>query len=105
MRKVIFTLAVAFGMIAAANAQLVVGGSLEFGGNASSSNIDKGYGDLEKRSKFNLGFIPRIGYITNEKWEIGAGLELAYDQDNYWMQVPNNDDEFNPNFKFEKIGG
>lgn len=80
MKKVFITLAVVLGMATAANAQLVIGGGVEFGGASSKITRDAGYGDSYKNSSFDFGFTPRIGYIINEKWEVGAGVTLKYNE-------------------------
>ena len=82
MKKVFLTLAVALGMIASANAQLVVGGGINFGVNTNNGTTKQG--DLGITNKddvdFSFGFAPKVGYIINEKWEVGGKLYLGYDQ-------------------------
>lgn len=82
MKKLFLTLAVVFGMVAAANAQLVVGGGIGFGVNTYNGTVKSG--DLgvtaKDRVDFTFGFVPRVGYIINEKWEVGGKLSLDYNQ-------------------------
>ncbi len=75
------TLAVALMGLTAANAQLVVGGSIGLGGNiGSDSKFD---GELESKmpNRFNFEFAPRIGYqMMDDKMELGLSLNLNYHQ-------------------------
>jgi hypothetical protein len=96
MKKVFLTLAVVFGMIASANAQLVVGGGLSFGGGVSSTKQNGGFGDQFKTSNFNFGFAPKVGYIINEKVEVGGILNLGYSENTTYTQIRDISDPANP---------
>ncbi|MBQ2441665.1 MAG: hypothetical protein II502_05690 [Paludibacteraceae bacterium] len=82
MKKVFITLAVVLGMATAANAQLVIGGGIGFGANTNGgSQKDSEIGLISKAPvDFTFGFTPRVGYIFNEKWEVGGKLALNYNQ-------------------------
>lgn len=87
MKKVLLSLAVAFGMIASANAQLVVGGGINFGGWTTSDKTNNNVGDTYKYSTFQFGFTPKVGYLINEKLEVGAGIGLSYSEQMIYTQV------------------
>lgn len=82
MKKLFLTLAVVFGMVAAANAQLVVGGAIGFGVDANTGTTKAGDMGVTFKDQvdFTFGFAPRVGYIINEKWEVGGKLSLDYGQ-------------------------
>lgn len=88
MKKVLLSLAVAFGMIASANAQLVVGGGINFGGGVNSDKTSAA-GATYKESSFQFGFTPKVGYLINEKLEVGAGIGLNYSETMYYAQIQN----------------
>lgn len=97
MKKVFLTLAVVFGMIASANAQLVVGGGINFGGyvdNAKTTSTPGG--DTYKYSTFQFGFTPKVGYLINEKLEVGAGIGLNYSESMVYTQIYDITDPANP---------
>jgi len=97
MKKVLLSLAVAFGMIASANAQLVVGGGLNFGGwSDKQSTTSAPGGDTFKRSSFQFGFTPKVGYLINEKLEVGAGIGLNYSETMFYTQIYDITDPANP---------
>lgn len=95
MKKVFLTLAVVFGMIASANAQLVIGGGIEFGGWVNKDKTAK-VGDTYKYSTFNFGLTPKVGYLINEKFEVGAGISLKYSEDMIYTQIYDITDPANP---------
>jgi len=96
MKKVFLTLAVAFGMIASANAQLVIGGGLEFGGSLNAQKMNGGFGAQYKTSDFRFGFTPKVGYIINDKIEVGGVLYLGYDETLRYTQIQDISDPANP---------
>lgn len=96
MKKVLLTLAVAFGMIASANAQLVIGGGIEFGGSLNAQKTNGGYGAQYKQTDFNFGFTPKVGYIINDKIEVGGVLMLGYNETLQYTQIQDISDPANP---------
>lgn len=82
MKKVFTTLAIALMSVVAANAQLVVGGTINFtttGGIVTKTNNATKKGIIDKTDlDFSMGIAPRVGYIINEKWEVGGALVLSY---------------------------
>ena len=95
MKKVLLSLAVVFGMIASANAQLVVGGGINFGGGVKSDKTSTA-GATSKTSNFNFGISPKVGYLINEKLEVGASLGLSYNENTNYAQICNMADPANP---------
>lgn len=89
MKKVLFTLAVALGMIASANAQLVIGGSLNFNGSTNKTSINGNWGDQAKFSSFGFGIAPTIAYDINDNMEVGATLSFSYNQRTNFAQIAN----------------
>lgn len=97
MKKVFLTLAVVFGMIASANAQLVIGGQLNFSAGTSKTMWSGDWGAQtplgagNKTSYFGFGIAPQVGYLLNEKMEVGGKLVLDYSHDNYFTVIENKD--------------
>lgn len=89
MKKVLLSLAVAFGMIASANAQLVVGGGIDFDGSVYKTTRNGNWGAQSKTSNFGFGIAPRVGYIINDNLEVGAKLRFAYDQTMFYTATEN----------------
>ena len=61
-----------------ASAQVIVGGTIDFSAKTStrSSYYDE-YESLDKSpTSFSFGIAPKVGYIINNKWEVGAKLNL-----------------------------
>jgi len=95
MKKVFMTLAAVLMGMTAANAQLVLGGSLSF----QSADKDGTYiqslrtnstsenGLIYKNANpFRFGFAPKIGYMLNDqKIEVGVKLELLYGQSTNYL--------------------
>jgi len=83
------TLAAVLMGMTAANAQLVLGGSLSFSsnGNYLKTESTSENGLIYKNSNpFKFGFAPKIGYMLNDqKIEVGAKLELTYSQTTNYM--------------------
>ena len=66
-------------MATAANAQLVIGGSLSLDGSTGNVRWDsndgrRSHGD----SWFAFGFAPKVGYIIKDKFEVGGALGFDY---------------------------
>lgn len=79
MKKLLLSLAVVFGMATAANAQLVIGGSLSLDGNTGNVRWDSNDGRLSHGdSWFSFGFAPKVGYIIKDKFEVGGALGFTY---------------------------
>lgn len=105
MKKVLLTLAVAFGMMASANAQLIVGGQLGFGVNTGAGTVkDSEIGVTSKAPvDFNFNFAPKVGYLINEKWEVGGKLNLAYNQTMNYSVLYNAEGKKGKAFKDNKV--
>ena len=97
MKKVLLSLAVVFGMIASANAQLVIGGQLNFYGGTSKTMWSGDWGAQTplgagtKTSQFGFGIAPQVGYLLNEKMEVGGKLVLDYKHNTYFTVIENKD--------------
>lgn len=75
------TLAAVLVGMTAANAQLVVGGSIGLGGEVGTDFKKDGVLENKMPNRFNLEFAPRIGYQMMEgKMELGLSLDLNYNQ-------------------------
>lgn len=70
----------------AVSAQVIVGGSIGFNASSSKSTSLAEIEDVEveglKKNPSSFGFeiAPKVGYIINEKLEVGASVGLEYDQ-------------------------
>lgn len=73
MKKLLFVFAFCCAGIVA-NAQLYLGGSVNINVAGTKFNSDDNDDTKNKNSSFSLG--PRIGYILDEKWEIGGSLSI-----------------------------
>lgn len=75
------TLAVVLMGMTAANAQLVIGGGLNFTGKASEIDKSKEYGiEYKSPATFEMSIAPKIGYmLADQKLEIGAALAIGYE--------------------------
>ena len=65
----------------AVSAQVIVGGSIGFDASSSKSTllVDGKVNDLVKNdSRFGFEIAPKVGYIINEKLEVGASIGLGY---------------------------
>lgn len=79
MKKLLLSLAVVFGIATAANAQLVIGGSLWLNGNTGNVRWDSNDGRQNHGdSWFAFGFAPKVGYIIKDKFEVGGALGFNY---------------------------
>lgn len=65
-----------------ASAQIIVGGGLNFSASCQkSTSLNNNNENLSKNpSSFSFGIAPKVGYIINDIWEIGAKLDLNYNQ-------------------------
>lgn len=81
MKKIFSLIAIVLMSAVAANAQLVVGGSLGMGGVAPTTNrVD---GELASKSVgiFNMDINPQVGYmLLDRKLEVGMAINMGYDQ-------------------------
>ena len=61
-----------------ASAQVIVGGTIDFAAKTStrSSYYDESEGLDKSPTSFSFGIAPKVGYIINNKWEVGAKLNL-----------------------------
>lgn len=72
----------------AVSAQVIVGGSIGFNAISGKSTklMDGKVEDLVKNdSKFGFEIAPKVGYIINEKLEVGASVGLRYDQTMHYV--------------------
>lgn len=80
--KKIFYAAICLLLPAVASAQMIVGGTIDFSANTSKSssyyNENEGLG--KSPTEFNFGIAPKIGYVINNKWEVGAKINLHSNQ-------------------------
>jgi len=76
------TLAAVLMGMTAANAQLVLGGSLNFSGNTGDVDKNKEQGITYKGDdKFGMAIAPKIGYMfMDQKMEAGAALYFGYNE-------------------------
>jgi len=76
------TLAAVLMGMTAANAQLVLGGSLNFSGNAGDVDKNKEQGITHKGDdKFGMAIAPKLGYLfLDGKMEAGAALYFGYNE-------------------------
>ena len=89
MKKVLFTLAVVLGMATAAQAQLVIGGGINFNGGTNKTSLNGNWGDQAKFSNFGFGIAPTIAYDINDNMEVGATLSFSYNQRTRFDQIAN----------------
>ena len=94
MKKVLLTLALA-AFAFAANAQFVVSGQLGFSTNGGKTSETTTLGTTTENSTMpadvntNIYFRPSIGYMLNEKMQIGLGLGLNYNYEKTYNTVWN----------------
>ena len=97
MKKVLFTLAVVLGMATAAQAQLVVGGSISFNGGTNKTMWDGNWGAKtplnpgNKTSNFGFGIAPNVGYLINDNMQAGIKLNFSYNQSDTCAAIENVD--------------
>lgn len=89
MKKVFITLAVVLGMATAANAQLLIGGGINFNGGTDKTVRSGEWGAQSKFSNFGFGISPIIGYQINGKFEVGAKIVLDYDHSTTYAAIEN----------------
>ena len=78
MYKFLLAILVFIFFIGSANAQIFVGGSVNF---SASSNKIKTDGDTEDGTKsFSFGLNPKAGYFMNDKLAFGVGLGLTFNR-------------------------
>ena len=65
-----------------ASAQIIIGGGLNFSASSQkSTSLNNNNENLSKNpSTFSFGIAPKVGYIINDTWEVGAKLDLKYNQ-------------------------
>lgn len=92
MKKKVLFFAALFGMAVAANAQLTVGGLLNFSGHTKEVTEVKSIGieDNIEPANFQFTLSPQVGYILKERWEVGGRLNLSYQEDVYYIALYDN---------------
>lgn len=93
MKKILFLLIVSLLLTVTTSAQVIVGGALSFSAsNQTSTNWNNGNENLSKNpSTFSFGISPKVGYLINEKWEVGAKLDLNYNQSMNYVVLRDNE--------------
>lgn len=88
MKKIFSLIAIVLMSAVAANAQLVVGGSLGMGGTASTINRVDGKLSNKSSSSFKLDINPEIGYmLLDRKLEVGMALSMGYNRESKSYKV------------------
>ena len=103
MKKILF-LTICILSAAALSAQVVVGGSINF---SSSTRTNTGYYDQNESlskspSSFSFGLAPRVGYVINDKFEVGGKINLSSNQYTEFVTLAdeqNNNPKVFKNFK------
>ena len=100
MKKILF-LTICILSAAALSAQVVVGGSINF---SSSTRTNTGYYDQNESlskspSRFSFGLAPRVGYVINDKFEVGGKINLSSNQYTEFVTLA---DEQNNNPKVDR---
>ena len=82
MKKIALLLIVCLLSSVMASAQLIVGGVLDFSASSQkNTSLTDGHESLKTYpSRLTLGIAPKVGYIINDTWEVGAKLGLRYNQ-------------------------
>lgn len=79
MKKIFATLAVVLMSAVAANAQLLIGGSLGMGGNAPTIVKEEGKLISKTAGNFNFDINPKVGYLLlDRKLEVGMAINMGY---------------------------
>lgn len=103
MKKLLLSLAVVFGMATAANAQLVIGGSLWLDGYTGDVTWDSNDGRKgHSNSRFNFGFAPKVGYIIKDKFEVGGALGFTYNHETQYVTLFNAEGKNGKSFKDQR---
>ena len=74
---------------AVASAQMIVGGTIDFSANTSkNSSYYEGNESLGKSpTRFSFGIAPKVGYVIENKWEVGAKLNLHSNQKTTYVSL------------------
>ena len=103
MKKLLLSLAVVFGMATAANAQLVIGGSLSLDGNTGNVTWDSNDGRQgHGNSRFSFGFAPKVGYIIKDKFEVGGALGFDYSHQTKYITLSDAEGKNGKSFKDQR---
>ena len=89
----------------AVSAQVIVGGSIGITASSEKSTllVDGKVNDLVKNdSRFGFEIAPKVGYIINEKLEVGASVGLGYDQTMHYVTLADKEGENPKAFKDNK---
>lgn len=104
MKKLLLSLAVVFGMATAANAQLVIGGSLWLDGYTGDVTWDSNNGRQgHTPSRFNFGFAPKVGYIIKNKFEVGGALGFTYNHQTTYTTLFDAEGKNGKSFKDQRV--
>lgn len=100
MKKISFVV-ICMLLSVAASAQVIIGGNISFSADSEKqSSLYDEYESLDKApSAFSFGIAPKIGYVVNGKWEIGAKINLNYDQTMNYVTLRDEDGEMPKSFK------
>lgn len=77
----------------AISAQVIIGGAIDFSASSSKTvtTTEDFDGITKSPTNFGFGIAPKVGYIINEKWEVGLGINLGYNQNMYYQTFTNED--------------
>lgn len=74
---------------AVASAQVIVGGTIDFSASTSknSSYYEGNEGLGKSPTNFSFGIAPKVGYVIDNKWEVGAKLNLHSNQKTTYVSL------------------
>lgn len=75
----------------AVSAQVIVGGAIDFSASSGKTvtTTEESDGITKDPTNFSFGIAPKVGYVINEKWEVGLGINLGYSQDMNYFTATN----------------
>lgn len=83
------------------SAQVILGGTIDFSASSTkSSEVTEDYEKLQKNpTDFSMGIAPKVGYVINDKVEVGLKLDLQYEQTMNYVSLYDEDGENPKSFK------
>lgn len=83
MKRILFTIAFAAAAVAAANAQVFIGGGLGVNWKGGSEKVTGSAADYDLKTPSEIGFSinPKVGYFFNDRFLLGIELGFGYSQD------------------------
>ena len=75
----------------AISAQVIIGGALDFSafGGKTVTTTEDFDGITKDPTYFSFGIAPKVGYVINDKWEVGLGINLGYRQEMNYFTATN----------------